>query len=154
MRQMLLVSVLLAIAGTGFAQQTEDRYAEGTATPRSLTDAERSVIDDAPLRASRGAGAPLGAVRAVAEYEAMEGILIAYEGPSSWRAVLRNMGRHITTTGDADLFIMCDTASEAATATSEFISAGADASRIVTKVRQTDTIWMRDYGPRYIFENG
>lgn len=156
MRRVLSVSVLAlgAAAGVGFAGVGEDRYPEGAATPKGLTDTERAEIALVPLVAARSAGAPMGVVRAVAEYEPMEGILIAYEGPSSWRAVLRNMGRHITTTGDANLYIMCDSTSEATSARSEFIAAGADASRVFTKVRQTDTIWMRDYGPRYIYENG
>ncbi|MEM1422591.1 MAG: agmatine deiminase family protein [Planctomycetota bacterium] len=132
----------------------EERYPEGKATPKGLTTDERDSLAATPLRVERGGGAPTGNVRAVAEYEPMEAILVAYEGPSSWRAVLRDMGRHITTTGDADLIVMCDSAGEASTARSEFIAAGADSRRVVTKVRQTDTIWMRDYGPRYIYESG
>ncbi|GAB4547687.1 MAG: hypothetical protein Tsb0013_07620 [Phycisphaerales bacterium] len=112
------------------------------------------MIAQAPLVAARGAGAPVGVARAVAEYEPMEGILVAYEGPSSWKSVLHDMGRHITTTGDANLYVVCDSASEASSALAEFIAAGADASRVFTTVRQTDTIWIRDYGPRYIYENG
>ena len=154
MRQFLLLTVSVSFAASGMAQETGDRYPEGAATPRNLTDAERALIANTPLIAGRGAGAPVGEIRAVAEYEPMEGILIAYEGQSSWRAILRNMGRHITTSGNADLYVICDTASEAASAQSEFVAAGADASRVFTKVKRTDTIWMRDYGPRYIFDNG
>ncbi|GAB5497415.1 MAG: hypothetical protein Phyf2KO_24950 [Phycisphaerales bacterium] len=154
MHRELLALVLVSGAGAGFAQVAEDRYPEGAATPRELTPVEYEVITNAPLLAARGAGAPAGDVRTVAEYEPMEGILIAYEGPTSWRTVLRNMGRHITTTGNANLYVMCDSASEATSALSDFIASGADASRVFTKVQQTDTIWMRDYGPRYIYENG
>ena len=150
----LSVLALGAVAGVGGAQVTLDRYPEGAATPRGLTAAERAQLERSPLVAPRGAGAPTGDVRAVAEYEPMEGILVAYEGPTAWRAVLRAMGRHITTTGNANLYVMCDTSSEATSARSEFIASGADASRVFTKVRTTDTIWMRDYGPRYIYENG
>ncbi len=154
MRRVLFVLALAALADSGISQESKDRYPEGAKTPKGLTAVEREVIADSPLLAARGLGAPTGEVRAVAEYEPMEGILVAYEGPSSWRAILRNMGRHITTTGNADLFIMCDSTSEATSARADFIASGADASRVFTKVRQTDTIWMRDYGPRYIYENG
>ncbi|MEL6796250.1 MAG: agmatine deiminase family protein [Planctomycetota bacterium] len=142
------------IACTGSAQLADDAYPEAAAIPKGLTDAETAVLAASPLTAARSAGMPTGDVRSVAEYEPMEGILIAYEGPSSWRAVLRDMGRHITTTGDANLYVMCDSTNEAATAQAEFVAAGADPSRVITKVRRTDTIWMRDYGPRYIYENG
>ena len=154
MRRILSVLAFSAMAGVGFAGEAEDRYPEGSPTPRGLTEAERAAIADAPLIPGRSSGAPAGEARAVAEYEPMEGIIVAYEGPSSWRAVLRDMGRHITTTGDADLYVVCDTASEAASAQSEFIAAGANPSRVFTKVRTTDTIWVRDYGPRYIYESG
>ncbi len=154
MRRVVSVLGLVAAAGVGFAGVAEDRYPEGEATPRGLTDAERALIADAPLVAARSVGAPTGDARAVAEYEPMEGILVAYEGPSTWKTVLREMGRHITTTGDANLYVVCDTAGEAASAFSEFVAAGADPSRVFTTVRRTDTIWIRDYGPRYVFENG
>jgi agmatine/peptidylarginine deiminase len=154
MRRVVSVLALGAIASVGYAEAIEDRYPEGAATPRGLTAEERAAIAQTPLVAARSAGAPMGVARAVAEYEPMEGIIIAYEGPATWRVVLREMGRHITTTGDADLFIVCDTENEASVAQSEFIAAGADPSRVFTRVRQTDTIWIRDYGPRYIFENG
>ncbi len=159
MLRVLSVLALGLVAGPGFAGDGVagvggDRYPEGSATPRGLTEAERAVIAGAPLVALESAGAPAGVVRAVAEYEPMEGILVAYEGPSAWLAILREMGRHITTTGDANLYVVCDTASEAATARAAFIAAGADGSRVFTTVRRTDTIWIRDYGPRYIYENG
>jgi agmatine deiminase len=152
MLRVLSVCALGLVAGSVVAAQ--DRYPEGAATPRSLTEAERAVLADAPLVAPETAGAPTGVVRAVAEYEPMEGILVAYEGPSSWLSILREMGRHITTTGDANLYVVCDTTTEAASARSAFIAAGADASRVFTTVRRTDSIWIRDYGPRYIYENG
>jgi agmatine deiminase len=164
MRRILSFLALGAVAGVGFAgaglaeagssELSDDRYPEGAATPKGLTAAEQAEIARVPLVAGRGAGLPTGTVRSVAEYEPMEGILVAYEGPAAWRAVLRDMGRHITTTGDANLYLICDTASEASSARSEFIAAGADGSRVITSVRRTDTIWMRDYGPRYIYENG
>jgi len=154
MRRVLSVLALSAVAGVGSAATAEDRYPEGAATPQGLTEAERAVLARTPIVAGRSSGAPTGTVRAVAEYEPMEGIIVAYEGPGSWRAVLREMGKHITTTGDANLYVVCDSASEASSAQAEFVAAGADPSRVFTKVRTTDTIWVRDYGPRYIYDNG
>lgn len=154
MLRALSVLAVGLVACADAARDGADRYPEGSATPRGLTEAERAVLAGAPLVAAESEGAPLGVVRAVAEYEPMAGILVAYEGPAAWLAILREMGRHITTTGDANLYVVCDTASEAATARSAFLASGADGSRVFTTVRRTDTIWIRDYGPRYIYENG
>ena len=124
------------------------------ALPKGLTAGEAALVAQSPLLAPRSAGAPVGSVRSVAEYEAMEGILMAYEGPSAWRAIQHAMAREITTVGDANVYMICDSQNEANTAFNAMVAAGADPSRVFTPVRRTDSIWMRDYGPRYVYEEG
>jgi agmatine/peptidylarginine deiminase len=126
------------------------------ALPRSLTLAEAALVAEHPIRAEglRGAATPQGPVHCVAEYEPMEGILMAYEGSSGWLTILRTMASHITTSGDANVYVICDTPSEANTVQSAMAASGADPARVFTFVRTTDSIWIRDYGPRYIYEGG
>lgn len=156
MRSMLRSGVLVLGVSAGMAGAQAPAYPEGAETPRHMTEAERAWVEAHPIVASsaRGAGAPTGPVRCAAEYEPMEGILIAYEGSSGWLSILRQMAVQITTVGEANIYVMCDTSSEAASVEAAMVGQGADPDRVFTFVRATNTIWMRDYGPRYIFEGG
>jgi len=128
-------------------------YAEGDPVPRNLTPAEAEYIAEHPIVAEPPRGAlPQGLVRCPAEYEPTEGILMAYEGSSGWKRILDQMAARITNEGDANVYVMCDSQSEANQAVNSMTFSGADASRLYTYVRTNDTIWIRDYGPRYIFE--
>ena len=82
----------------------------------------------------------------------MEAILLAWEGGSSWENILADMAASITTIGDADVIIAVDSTSEQSGALSKINARGGDTSRVRFLVRSTDTIWIRDYGPRYIYE--
>ncbi len=126
-------------------------YPEGAPTPRSLTPEEAALVARHPITATPSRAAPPGRVRTPAEYDPMEGIMIAWEGQASWLSILAQMTRDITTIGDAKVFVMVDTTSERTSATTQIANAGADMSRVSFHVRATDTIWMRDYGPRYIY---
>lgn len=118
--------------------------------PRFLTPAERDYIRDHPLVVPRGTfPAPTGPVHCVAEYEPTESVLLAWK---QFTSILAQMAARITTDGDADVFIVLDSSSQQATATSQLTSAGADLARVHFLVRQTNTVWIRDYGPRYIYE--
>lgn len=136
---------------------TEDGlvFPEGAAIPRSMTKTEQLWIADHPLAVSRGTTPPpafRSDVRCPAEYEPMQGIIFAWEPFGSVTPILSAMVREITTTGAAEAYIMVDTASEQASVTTTLTSAGANMSRVKFFVVTTDTIWIRDYGPRYIYE--
>lgn len=135
-----------------------DRYPEGAEIPRSLTTEETALIAREPITAPSQRVAPPGRVMTPAEYDPCEGVLIAWEGSGSWLNILAQMARDITTIGDAKVFVMVDSSGERSSALSTITSYGADMSRVSFYVRNTDTIWIRDYGPRYIYlgvdENG
>lgn len=125
-------------------------FPEGHRIPKAMTRTEARFIGEAGIVPARNATAPpIGPVRGASEYEPMQGIILAWEG---YTTILRQMAAHITTTGEADVYVACDSSSEANSARSSMISAGADPDRIFTFVHSTDTVWIRDYGPRYIFE--
>jgi len=119
--------------------------------PRSLTPAEAELIAREPIVAQPSRAAPPGTVRTPAEYDPVEGIMIAWNGSSSWLAILANMAREITTVGNAKVFVIVNSTSARASATTAIQNAGADMSRVEFTVRRTDSIWIRDYGPRYIY---
>ncbi len=128
-------------------------YPEGASIPAGLTEVERAYLEACPLRPDYGrSGPPSGAVYCPAEYEPMEGLLIAWE---SYSSLLTDLTVGITT-GDpqAMVWVVVDSYSEQSSASSTLASAGADMDQVGFIVRTTDTVWIRDYGPRYIFEDG
>jgi len=125
-------------------------YPEGAVIPRSLTPTERGYLREHPLAPpSRTDGPPTGPIHCVAEYEPMEGLLIAWE---SFTSILREIALNVTTIGDGDMYVVVDSGSEQSSAYSSLSSYGVNMDRVHFVVRQTDTVWIRDYGPRYIYE--
>jgi len=127
-------------------------YPEGAAIPRYLTEVERAYLKDHPLSipVERGAfSAPTGPVHCTAEYEPVEGILLAWE---SFTNILSQIARWVTTDGNALVYVVVDDAAEQVTAAAAIQAGGANMSRVRFLVRTTDTVWIRDYGPRYIYE--
>ncbi len=128
-------------------------YPEGAETPRNLTDVEREYLKNNPLTSLRGTTPPpTGPVRCVAEYEPMDGIVIGWEGSTTWLNIHAQLARHITTTGNARLYVIIDNGTEQADATNRITAAGGDMSKVVFMTRNLDSIWMRDYGPRYVYQ--
>jgi len=130
-------------------------FPDGAAIPRFLTEAERRYLAEHPLAPERGTrGAPTGNIYCVPEYDPMEAILISGEGTSGMKTILGEMAKHITTTGDADLHVAIDSSGGIPGAQASLSSAGADMSRVKFFTRTMDSIWIRDYGPRYVYRNG
>jgi agmatine deiminase len=125
-------------------------YPEDANIPAYLTPTEMEYVRLNPLHLLRDATPPpTGPVHCAAEYEPMDGILLSWD---SYSSLLTQMGVQITTTGDANVYIACDSSSEVNSARNALQGAGADMDRVFTFVRYTDTVWIRDYGPRYIYE--
>lgn len=128
-------------------------YPEGAETPRHLTKDEKRWLSFHPLQVPiRGnVEVPTGDVHCVAEYQPADAIMLAWEGFSS---IVAEMAANITTIGEAKAIIVVDSTSEQSSALSQINSYGGDTSKVEFVVRTTDTVWIRDYGPRYIYENG
>jgi agmatine deiminase len=149
-----LLPLLVALFPALVSAQEMPVVPEGTPLPRSLTDAEAEYLKEHPLTVDYRAvtAPPAGPIHCVAEYEPMDGIIVAWEGYSTWTTVLAKLAAQITTTGDADFYVAVDSASEGSSALSAISAQGADMARVHTMVVSTDTIWLRDYGPRYIYQ--
>lgn len=125
-------------------------FPEGSDTPRFLTDAERKYLEANPIATPRGeTPPPTGPVHCVAEYEPMEGILLAWESQTT---LLTQMTQQITTVGNAKVYMVVDTVSEQNSVATTLSSNGVDLNKVQFVVRATDSVWIRDYGPRYIYE--
>ncbi len=128
--------------------------------PRFLTEAERQFLRLNPLVAGQndqdGGGmlrgpitSPTGSVRCPGEYEPSDGIILSWK---SFTSIQAQMGALITNQGNATLYVACDSTSVRTSANSALIAAGANMSRVQYLITGTNTVWLRDYGPRYIYE--
>jgi agmatine/peptidylarginine deiminase len=149
--------------------QTSPVYPEGVDVPRHATAAERAWMDANPWSrvASSGGGtglnknvtngAPTGVVVGPGEYAPCEAIIMAWEGGATLNNIQRQMIREITTTGNADVYLVFDDAGERdsvmPTLSTNSLSVGTNVARVRPVVTPTNTIWLRDYGPRYVYEN-
>ncbi|MCC6676650.1 MAG: agmatine deiminase family protein [Phycisphaerales bacterium] len=130
-------------------------YPEGADVPRGLTDLERAWIREHPITApGTRAAPPTGPVFCPGEYHPAAAIMVAWEGTTAQNNILREMIRNAVdpAKGNARAFVVVDSASEQSTVASSLSSGGIDTSKIDYLIRTTDTIWIRDYGPRYIYE--
>jgi agmatine deiminase len=123
--------------------------------PRNLTDAERAYIRANPAPAQTGrapSAAPAGPIDSVAEYEAMEGLVISWVGSSSWLTILAQISRRVTVEGNSRMYIGVPNASAQSSATASLNIQGANLANVTFFTVALNSIWARDYGPRYVFE--
>jgi agmatine/peptidylarginine deiminase len=149
--------VLSALAGCAMSLApavAAPEIGDADALPRNMTPAEAKFVEQNPLTALRGFTPPSDYpnIRAAAEYEPMDAIIFSWNGSSSWLNIVTQMVRHVTTSGNADAVVYVDLPSQVAGVTSTLVSGGADPARVKVLSRTLDSIWLRDYGPRYIYE--
>ncbi len=95
---------------------------------------------------------PVGAVFTPAEYAHNEGLLLRWT--SGFEQELSDIAVAITTLDpSAVVSIVVSGSSQQASATSTLSSAGADLSRVQFLTAASNSVWMRDYGPRFILED-
>jgi agmatine/peptidylarginine deiminase len=84
----------------------------------------------------------------------MDGVILSYHTGYSANilTIVRQMAVAISTTGQARVYIDFLSAASRDSTLPLLQSAGADMSRIVPIVSNLNSIWIRDYGPRYIYE--
>lgn len=105
------------------------------------------------LKVTEGFRAPPGGpVHCSAEYEPCDGLFLSWMGYTS---ILTNLAVKITQ-GDpsATVWIMVESSSQQTSVANSLSAAGAVMSQIQFMIKDMDTVWVRDYGPRFVFDNG
>lgn len=144
LRLLLLLAVLVPL-GPVLAEDEE------VPLPRNLTAAERARWTPAPVL-MRGAPPP-GPVRAVAEYEPNDGILMRWTASGSLIPLQSEMITKVTTLDSrAKVYLVVASAAQQASVSTTLGNAGADLARVEFIIAPSDSIWMRDYGPRYVLD--
>jgi agmatine/peptidylarginine deiminase len=119
--------------------------------PRGFTPAERALWQPPDL-ARAPLTPPPRAVWTPAEYDKNSGLLIRW---GSQNSVLTEMVVAMTT-GDPEIevFIVVSGSSQQSSASSVLGGAGADLTRVNFVQAASNSVWMRDYGPRFIDHAG
>ncbi len=121
--------------------------------PKYMTDAERLLpLPEVPLGALRGSG-PAGLLRTPAEYEQNDGILIRWT--TAHQALQRAMAAAITNNDpEAKVYIVVDNSATQSSATTYLTNGGVDMSQVQFIIYTCNSVWIRDYGPRFVIEDG
>jgi agmatine/peptidylarginine deiminase len=88
------------------------------------------------------------------EYAPARGVLFQYG--NSWNSVVTACVVALTASSAHDeiAYVVVANQTTANSAASAFAAAGADMTKVVLIVHPNDSIWMRDYGPHFVFEGG
>lgn len=154
----LALSAAALLAGAAGAQVTQPIitpdglvFPDDNMIPRSLTENERIWLERHPLASQQTRAVtapPMGPIHCMAEYEPADGICLSY---TSFTNIVAQMARWITTDGNAIAYVGVTPALQAS-ATSNISGMGADMSKVQFNNIARDTVWIRDYGPRYCYE--
>jgi len=158
--RVVMVVLAMGIAGFTVADEAKRVPRQYLATivdddpdplPRGMTDAERGLPLPQPDPWSELAP-PTGAVWTPPEYAHNEGLLIRW---GSFNSALTEMTVGITT-GDPDgiVYILVTDPSQQASASAVIQGAGGDLDQVEFITYTSNTVWIRDYGPRFIIEDG
>jgi agmatine deiminase len=152
---MLKNSILtVALLGAAFLPphtQAQDHYPEGKDIPKYMTREEARRWN--PPSLPRSTAPPPGPIWNPGEHEEMDGILISWRGSTSQQNVLVDIAKHVTgPAGRAHIYTVVNSTATQNTVSAQFAGAGVNMNRVRFIVAPTDTIWIRDYGPRYIYQ--
>ena len=124
---------------------------DGGDLPRYLTDAEREYLKTHPLNEpglAAPSAPPTGPIDPIAEYEPMEGLVISWTAQT---AILTQMTKRVTDAGGRMYINVLSQASQDSAANT-LSGAGVNMANVTFRQYGFNSVWIRDYGPRYVYE--
>ncbi len=96
-----------------------------------------------------------GLIASPPEYAPSDGVIFRYS-TSTWPTVVTDCVAALTgdPAHDEIAYVVVQSASQQASAESQFAAAGADLSKVEFIITPNNSIWLRDYGPHFIWQNG
>ena len=96
-----------------------------------------------------------GLIASPPEYGPMRGVLFKYIS-GHWTDVVTECVVKLTQDSAYDdiAYVVVNSASQQTTATNQFASAGADLGKVQFFIVPGDSLWLRDYGPHFIWQDG
>ncbi len=95
-----------------------------------------------------------GTIASPPEYSPTAGVLFRYSS-GAWPQVVTDCVAALTgdPAHDERAYVVVSSVSQQNTASSQFAAAGADLAKVDFIIMPTDSIWLRDYGPHFIWQN-
>ena len=126
------------------------------ALPRGLSTQER-LYWRLPSVIALALAPPPQPVRAPAEYEANDGLLLRW---GSFNSVITEIALAVTTSGGYQgapapkVYLVVSSASQQSSAQTTLAAAGVVMARVQFVIAPSNSVWMRDYGPRFVNSAG
>ena len=114
--------------------------------PKGLTETEKGILSDYQFVNRVISNPPTGPVRAAAEWEEVEYLVI------TWVPSFQNILRQIVEVGISECKVIITTQNEASVA-SYLTSQGVDLTNVIFMDEPWDSIWIRDYGGNTIYSD-
>jgi len=142
-----------------------DTYPAGVTPAAPLSRTREGGRPDAftpnlmPFSISLGEEMPTsGLIASPPEYSPTRGVLYAYV-PGQWTNIVTQMVKELTNdpncpTCDEVAYVVVRNSSEENTARNAFIAAGANMNKVKFLRFSLNALWIRDYGPHFIWQNG
>jgi len=123
--------------------------------PLPPLDPNRSLVPYSISLAGPHMAPTSGVVVSPPEFAPTDGVLFRYS-TSAWSGVVRDCVASLTgdPAHDEIAYVIVGSASQQSTAASQFAASGADLSKVEFTIMPTDSIWLRDYGPHFIWLSG
>ncbi|MFH1144725.1 MAG: agmatine deiminase family protein [Candidatus Eisenbacteria bacterium] len=139
-----LIALLLLPAGVSAQTYREVEQGKLESLPHALTPDEELIRDQIGITHRSGPPPAAQPVRALAEFEHMQGVLIRYPlGIST--AIVAEMSE--------DVIIYCIvTAAQQQNAYNAFVAGGVNMSNVIFFNASSDSYWTRDYGPWFVYD--
>ena len=140
MKKQYITLLFLALLSfqVGFSQQNP--------LPKGLTEAEKELISEYQFRGNRITPPPSTSVRAAAEWEEVEYLVISWE--TSFKGILTQ----IVEASILECKVIITTPNQ--TSVESYLqSQGVDLTNVIFMDEQFDSIWIRDYGGNTIYSN-
>ncbi len=119
---------------------------ENEVLPKGLSETEKGILSQFQFRSNRMSDPPPGPVRAAAEWEEVEYMVI------TWVPGFKNILKQIVEVGVSECKVIITTQNEASVS-SYLISEGVDLTNITFLDVPWDSIWIRDYGGNTIYSD-
>ena len=114
--------------------------------PKSLTETEKGLISGFQFKNSRMTPPPSGPVRAAAEWEEVEYLVV------TWQSNFQGILRQIVAVGVQECKVIITTQNQ--TSVANYLTAGGvDLTNVIFMNAPWDSIWIRDYGGNTIYSD-
>ena len=131
------IFILIFSVSLAFSQNSE-------ILPKGLTEAEKGIISQYEFKGSRVTDPPAGPVRAAAEWEEVEYLVV------TWQSAFQGILRQIVAAGVQECKVIITTQNQ--TSVSNYLTAGGvDLTNVIFMNENWDSIWIRDYGGNTIY---